>query len=60
MDNIALGSDFDGIEATPAGREDVSHFPAVTEGLLQRGYSKEDVRKILGQNFMRVFRAVCK
>jgi len=60
IDYVALGSDFDGIETTPVGLEDVTKFPAVTEGLLQRGYSRQDVRKILGENFMRVFRAVCK
>jgi membrane dipeptidase len=60
VDYVALGSDFDGIETTPIGLEDVTKFPAITEGLLQRGYSREDVRKILGENFMRVFRAVCK
>jgi membrane dipeptidase len=60
VDYVALGSDFDGIETTPVGLEDVSKFPAITEALLQRGYSREDVRKILGENFMRVFRTVCK
>lgn len=60
VDYVALGSDFDGIETTPVGLEDVTKFPAVTEGLLQRGYSRQDVRKILGENFMRVFRTVCK
>ncbi|MCX6132528.1 MAG: membrane dipeptidase [Ignavibacteriales bacterium] len=60
VDYVALGSDFDGIETTPIGLEDVTKFPAITEALLQRGYSKQDVRKILGENFMRVFRAVCK
>jgi len=60
VDCIALGSDFDGIERTPVGLGDVTTFPSVTAALLQRGYSKEDVRKILGGNFMRVFQAVCK
>ncbi len=60
VDYIAVGSDFDGIETTPVGLEDVSRFPALTEALLQKGYTKQDVRKILGENFMRVFRAVCK
>lgn len=60
VDYVALGSDFDGIEITPVGLEDVTKFPAITESLLQRGYSRQDVRKILGENFMRVFRAVCK
>jgi membrane dipeptidase len=60
VDCISLGSDFDGIEVTPTGLEDVTKFPAITEALLQRGYTRQDVRKILGENFMRVFRAVCK
>jgi len=60
VDYVALGSDFDGIETTPVGLEDVTKFPAITEALLQRGYSRQDVRKILGENFMRVFRSVCK
>jgi membrane dipeptidase len=60
IDYVALGSDFDGIETTPVGLEDVTKFPAITEALLQKGYSRQDVRKILGENFMRVFRTVCK
>jgi membrane dipeptidase len=60
VDYIALGSDFDGIERTPVGLEDVSRFPELTKALLRRGYTKEDVRKILGGNFMRVLRSVCK
>ena len=61
VDYVALGSDFDGMDgASPVGLEDVSHFPALTEALLQKGYTRQDVRKILGENFMRVFRTVCK
>jgi membrane dipeptidase len=60
VDCISLGSDFDGIEVVPTGLEDVTKFPAITEGLLQRGYTRQEVRKILGENFMRVFRTVCK
>jgi membrane dipeptidase len=60
VDYVALGSDFDGIESTPTGLGDVTKFPAITEALLQRGYSRQDVRKILGENFMRVFKTVCK
>jgi len=61
VDYVAYGSDFDGMDGdSPVGLEDVSHFPALTEALLQKGYSEKDVRKILGENFMRVFRAVCK
>jgi len=58
VDHVAIGSDFDGIETTPVGLEDVSRFPNLTVALLRRGYSREEVQKILGGNFMRVFRQV--
>jgi membrane dipeptidase len=57
VDHVGVGSDFDGITVAPAGLDDVTHFPELTKGLLARGYSEEDVRKILGGNFMRVLRA---
>ena len=61
VDYIAIGSDFDGMDgSSPVGLEDVSRFPALTAALLQKGYTEQDLRKILGENFMRVFRAVCK
>jgi membrane dipeptidase len=59
IDYVAIGSDFDGIESTPIGLEDVSKFPALTLKLLEHGYSQQDVEKILGGNFMRVFEQVC-
>ncbi len=59
IDHVAIGSDFDGIEVTPVGLEDVSKFPALTLKLLEHGYSQQDVEKILGGNFMRVFEQVC-
>jgi membrane dipeptidase len=59
IDHVAIGSDFDGIGSTPIGLEDVSKFPALTLRLLERGYSQQDVEKILGGNFMRVFEQVC-
>ncbi|NCB97075.1 MAG: membrane dipeptidase, partial [Bacteroidia bacterium] len=49
-----LGSDFDGIEVTPVGLEGVDKLPVITEELLNRGYSENDIHKILGGNFMRV------
>src|SRR3989304_3970112 len=58
IDYVAIGSDFDGIEVTPVGLEDVSKFPALTLKLLEHRYSQEDVEKILGGNFMRVFERV--
>jgi membrane dipeptidase len=60
IDHIALGSDFDGIERVVVGLEDVSKFPNLTEALLRRGYSISDIRKIYGENFLRVFKRVCK
>lgn len=60
IDYVAIGSDFDGIEVTPFGLEDVSKFPALTEALFNKGYSREDVEKILYKNFKRVFQQVCK
>ena len=57
VDFVGLGSDFDGIEAAPKELNGVQDFPLITKGLLERGYSKKDVRKILGENFLRVFNA---
>lgn len=57
-DHVGLGSDFDGISTTPEGLEDVSKMPNITRELLRRGYSEEDVKKILGENFLRVFKEV--
>ncbi|MEO7801943.1 MAG: dipeptidase [Ginsengibacter sp.] len=57
IDHVGIGSDFDGINSTPKELFDVTTYPLVTEALLQRGYSKKDVRKILGLNFLRVLMA---
>jgi membrane dipeptidase len=59
VDYIALGSDFDGIEKTVVGLNDVRDFPALTKALFEHGYSRSDVEKILGGNFLRVFKQVC-
>jgi membrane dipeptidase len=56
-DHVCLGSDFDGIPTGPAGLDDVSKFPYVTEELLRRGFSTDDVKKILGENVLRVLEA---
>jgi membrane dipeptidase len=56
IDHIGLGSDFDGITSVVQGLEDVSTYPALTAELLRRGYSDEDLRKILGLNALRVWR----
>jgi membrane dipeptidase len=58
IDHVGLGSDFDGITIVPADLRDVSMFPNVTYELLKRGHSEADVRKILGENFLRVFTEV--
>ena len=57
--SIGLGSDFDGMNPPPVGLEDVSKMPGITKTLLERGYSVEEVKKISGGNFMRVFKQVC-
>ena len=56
IDYVGLGSDFDGISSTPLEMEDVSCFPSITRELIKRGYSETDIRKILGENFIRVLR----
>jgi membrane dipeptidase len=56
VDHVGIGSDFDGITTAPAGLEDVTKYPMLTKGLLDRGLSEEDVRKVLGGNWMRVLR----
>lgn len=58
--HVGFGSDFDGISSTPRGVEDVSRLGAVTEALLARGYSDDDVRAIIGGNFLRVFRRILR
>ena len=57
VDGVGLGSDFDGIESAPKGLDDVTSFPLITKALLEHGYSKKDIKKILGGNFIRVFTA---
>jgi membrane dipeptidase len=54
---VGLGSDFDGIESLPAEMDDVTYLPNITRELKKRGYTDEDVSKILGGNVLRVFRA---
>ena len=57
VDHVGLGSDFDGIESAPRPLDDVTAFPLITKALLERGYSKKDIEKILGGNFIRVLKA---
>lgn len=58
VDHVGLGSDFDGIQATPAGLSSVAELPNLTAELLRRGYTAEDVTKILGGNVLRVMEEV--
>ncbi len=59
VDHVGIGSDYDGVGDTlPIGLKDVSSYPNLIDGLLQRGYSVEDIRKILGENLLRVWDAV--
>lgn len=55
VDHVGIGSDFDGVPSLPVDMEDISKLPNITYELLRRGYSEKDVRKILGENFMRAF-----
>lgn len=56
IDHVAIGSDYDGIESTPQGLEDVSKFPNLTKALLERGYGSSDLAKIMGLNFLRLLK----
>jgi membrane dipeptidase len=60
IDHIGLGGDFDGITSVVVGLEDVSTYPALSAELLKRGYSDDDVKKIVGLNVLRVMRQVEK
>ncbi|MGA8278215.1 MAG: dipeptidase [Rhodanobacteraceae bacterium] len=57
IDHVGIGSDFDGIDFTIAGLEDVSKFPNLLEELARRGWSNDDLRKLAGENFLRVLDA---
>jgi membrane dipeptidase len=56
VDHVGIGSDFDGIDYVPAGLEDVSKFPELFAELIRRGWSDADLKKLAGQNLLRVFR----
>lgn len=58
VDYVGLGSDFDGTGGLPLGLEGVDKVPNITKGLLDRGYKEKDIKKILGENFLRVFKEV--
>ena len=54
IDHVGIGSDFDGVQAVPADLKSVADLPKLTEELLRRGYSEQDIDKILGGNMLRV------
>ncbi|HEX8709721.1 MAG TPA: dipeptidase [Pyrinomonadaceae bacterium] len=55
VDHVGIGSDFDGVPRLPEGMKDISELPNITYELLRRGYKEKDIRKILGENLLRVF-----
>ncbi len=56
IDHVGIGSDYDGVgDSLPVGLKDVSSYPNLIEGFLARGYSEYDIRKILGENLLRVW-----
>ena len=57
VDHVGLGSDFDGINSAPQQLDDVTTYPVITKALLERGYSKKDITKIMGGNILRVLKA---
>jgi membrane dipeptidase len=57
VDHVGFGADFDGAESFPAGINGVADYPKLTQALLDRGYKKADVEKILGGNFLRLLKA---
>ena len=58
IDHVGIGSDFDGVPALPDGLQTAAALPGITERLLARGFSEEDVLKVLGGNFVRVFEKI--
>lgn len=57
VDHVGLGSDFDGINSAPRQLDDVTTYPVITKALLERGYSKKNITKIMGGNILRVLKA---
>ncbi len=58
IDHVGIGSDFDGINVTPEGLEDISGLPLIFDEMRLRGYGEQDIRKVAGGNFLRVMRQV--
>ena len=57
VDYVGIGSDFDGIESSAKELDDVTNYPLITKALVEKGYSKKEIAKILGGNFLRVLKA---
>jgi membrane dipeptidase len=60
IDAVGIGSDFDGVDCTPVGLEDVSKFPNLTRALMEKNYTPEQIAKIYGGNTLRLMREVEK
>ena len=60
IEHVGIGSDFDGIEVTPRGLENISKFPVIFDLLAKKGYSDDQIEMIAGGNFMRVFKEVTR
>jgi membrane dipeptidase len=58
IDHVGIGTDFDGVGCVPPDLDSYNKFPALTRALLQKGYSAADIKKIYGENLLRVMRAV--
>jgi len=58
--HIGLGSDFDGVSMIAKGLDDASKLPTLTKSLVARGYSDDDIKGMLGGNFLRVIKKICK
>ena len=56
-DHVGIGSDYDGVSSLPKGLDDVTTYPKITAELMRRGYSKKSIKKILGENVMRLMKA---
>ncbi|MNI74011.1 Membrane dipeptidase [compost metagenome] len=58
IDHVGLGGDYDGVDSLPVGLEGVDGYPRLLAELMNRGWSEADIRKISGENLLRVMRAV--
>ena len=57
VDHVGIGSDFDGITSSPKGLDDVTNYELITKALIEKGFSKKDIYKILGGNILRVLKS---